>query len=57
MDAVIQIQVLILRAGVGMVSGRERCLFLGLVSGVDSRSDRGVVIMIFLVADLIRACG
>ena len=55
MDTMIQIQVRVLRAGMGMVSWGEFCLFPRMVRGMDNRIGPGMVLLLFGMADLIRA--
>jgi len=55
MDTVVQVQFPVLRTRVGMVPGREFCLFLRMVRGMDGRPGVGMVRLLFSMADLIRA--
>jgi|GEM_PF-5797856 len=51
----IQVHVPVLRAGMGMVPGREFCLFLRMVWGMDNRSGPGMVFLLFGMANFVRA--
>jgi hypothetical protein len=55
MDTVVQVQVFVLRAGMGMVPGREFCLLLRMVRRMDGRPGLRMVRLLFGMADPIRA--